>query len=151
MTCEDFELSLGEPALSPAAEAHRAECPSCREAHAAVALAALPEPPLAEETALRGLEAAVLAEWRARARWRDRVARVAGLALAAGVGALVATGVLWTRRAEPTTPVAQRPLAAELVALDAPVVPDFSASGFDLADDEVSFEVSWPEVTEGEL
>lgn len=157
MTCEDFELELGEAELSAAARAHLDACAACREAYEVVALASLPEVTAAERAALAGLEAAAQAAWQARAGRRDFVSRVVGLALAAGVGALVATGVLWrldAARPPPDAPVV-KPVAAPRpempVLLEAPVVPDFSGDALNQGDDEVFFEVSWPQVTEGEL
>lgn len=159
MTCEDFELELGEPALSADAQAHLSACAACRETYEVVALAALPEPTAAERAALAGLESAVRAAWQRDARRRDVVSRVVGLAIAAGVGALVATGVMWRLRPEPApqpvpkvaAPAVTAPADVEPVLLEAPVVPDLSGDALNQSDDDVSFEVSWPSVTEGEL
>lgn len=158
MTCEDFELELGEAALSADAQAHLSQCAACRETVEVVALAALPEPTAAERAALMGLEGTARTAWQREARRRDRVSRVVGLALAAGVGALVATGVMWKLRpdvapqpAPKVEPVVAAPRDAEPVLLDAPVVPDLSGDALNQSDDDVSFEVSWPSVTEGEL
>jgi predicted anti-sigma-YlaC factor YlaD len=158
MTCEDFELELGEAALSALAQAHLSQCAACRETARLVSLAALPEPTTAERAALVGLEGAARAAWRRRARRRELVSRVLELALAAGVGALAATGVLWRpgpdvapQPAPKVEPVAVDLGDAEPVWLEAPVVPDLSGDALFQTDDEVSFEVSWPRVTEGEL
>ncbi|MEW5738762.1 MAG: hypothetical protein AB1938_07535 [Myxococcota bacterium] len=154
MACEDFELELGAPALSAPARAHLETCASCREAYEVVALAALPEATAVERAALVGLSSSALGAWRAQDRKRDRLSRFAGLALAAGLGAVVATGVMWKLRpvevAPSVQPVAVTAGAAEPVLLE-PVVPDFSGDGFNPGDDEVSWEVSWPSVTEGDL
>lgn len=159
MTCEDFELELGEAALSADAQAHLAQCAACRETVEVVALAALPEPTAAERAALLGLEGTARAAWQRETRRRDVVTRLVGLAVAAGVGALVATGVMWRLRPEVAAPPAPKvvepvvaaPREAEPVWLEAPVVPDLSGDALNQTDDEVSFEVSWPQVTEGEL
>lgn len=155
MTCEDFELELGEPALSVAARAHVAGCAACRESYEVVTLAALPPESAAERAALANLPAATLTAWRAKDRRRDLVGRVVGLAVAAGLGAVVATAVLLELRPAPQSPgvqpVAATQPAAEPVLLEAPVVPDLSGDALNQVDDEVFFEVSWPSVTEGEL
>jgi len=157
MTCEDFELELGAPALSEAGRAHLQACASCRETYEVVALAALPEVAATERAALAGLEASTLAAWQAKTRRRDLVARVPSLALAAGLGAVVATGVMWKLR--PAAPLADAPGVTPVAAqandvdpeLEAPVVPELSAEALNLSDDDVSFEVAWPSATEGDL
>ncbi|GMU60495.1 MAG: hypothetical protein AMXMBFR34_22580 [Myxococcaceae bacterium] len=151
MTCEDFELELGAPALSALARAHLEGCASCRETCEVVALAALPEVAAAERAALVGLSTSALSAWRAQDRRRDVLSRVASLALAAGLGAVLATGVMWKARpaAVAEVPALVQPVAAPV--LLEPVVPDFSDDAFDSGDDEVSWEVSWPLVTEGDL
>jgi hypothetical protein len=153
MTCEDFELELGAPELSAEARAHLETCPGCRETYEVVTLAALPEVTAAERSAVAGVAASTHAAWLAQDRRRARLSWVVGLAVAAGLGAVVATGVMW--RLRPAAPEVQ-PVAAvarnvEPVLLEDPVVPEFSADALNVSDDDVFFDVSWPSATEGDL
>lgn len=150
-TCEDFELELGAPELSADARAHLAQCSACRETYEVVALAALPEVTAAERAALAGLASSTHAAWQAQDRRRSRVSWVVSLAVAAGLGAVVATGVMWRLRPE-VQPVAAAARGVEpVLLLDAPVVPELSADALNVSDDDVFFEVSWPSATEGDL
>jgi predicted anti-sigma-YlaC factor YlaD len=150
-TCEDFELELGAPELSADVRAHLAQCSACRETYEVVALAALPEVTAAERAALVGLAPATLAEWQAQGRRRSRVSWVVSLAVAAGLGAVVATGVMWRLRPEAQPVAAATRTVEPVLLLDAPVVPELSADALNVSDDDVFFEVSWPSATEGDL
>lgn len=157
MKCEDviLELGPGEPSLAVAT--HLAECPECRSAADALALAALPPLSAPETVGLSGLARRTERAWQAqeqrrveRAGWWRQTAR---LALAAGLGALVASGVssLWNtaptaRSTTPATVQAVQTVASERLDPEEPAVDEAN-----LSDDEVFFEVSWPTPTEGEL
>lgn len=149
-TCEEFELELGAPELSADARAHLAQCSACRETYEVVTLAALPEVTAAERAALVGLASTTHAAWQAQDRQRSRVSWVVSLAVAAGLGAVVATGVMSRMRPD-VQPVAATATWTEPVSFDAPVVPEFSADALNVSDDDVFFEVSWPSATEGDL
>jgi hypothetical protein len=137
MTCDDAVLELSDP-REPSAElaAHLAGCASCADAARVLDLAALPPADAAEHAALAGLADAALEAWtreaRRRATRRRGARRLARLALAAGVGALVASGALLLRP-HPAPPLA--PALAELAVKDESY----------LLEDEVFFDVSWPE------
>jgi hypothetical protein len=154
MKCEDVILELGPGEVSLAVAAHLAECAECRSAADALALAALPARSGPETVGLSGLARRTERAWHAqeqrrleRTGWWRQTAR---LALAAGLGALVASGVssLWTTAptARGTTPSAVQTVASERLDPEEPAVDEAN-----LSDDEVFFEVSWPTPTEGEL
>lgn len=143
MNCEDVELELsgGEP--SAEAKAHLAGCASCQATAQVLGLAALPPVTDAERLVLRGLEGSTLRAWRAEKGRGAQVRRVGSLLLAAGLGALVASGLLLqTRAVEPRV---------ETVYVAAPEVPVLELEEPNLSDDEVFFDVGWPSLTEGEL
>jgi predicted anti-sigma-YlaC factor YlaD len=146
MTCDETlnELTGGPP--SPAVHAHLAECEACREAAHVVAAAALPPLSLAEQEALATLPANTRSRYfeaehhRAEqtARWRQ----AGWLAVAAGLGALLATGANALRAVERPARVVPASVASN------PRAPQEEAN---LSDEEVFFEVSWPQPTEGDL
>lgn len=148
MTCDDFELLLGDTALSPEAQAHVDGCAECARTLAVVRLALLPPP---DEAAVVSPDAALRA-WRRDFRPPVRRSRAARVAMAAGVVALVAAGALWAHFHSPTTSEAT---AAQATALEPTrfSLATQAEGDFDEFEDEVSFEVSWPdeEPTEGEL
>lgn len=152
MNCEDFELELGDGELSAAAQAHLDGCARCRETYEVVALAALPEVSATERARLAGVAPAARAAWSARQRRDGWLGRVAGLALAAGLGAVVASAVLLSRPAPAELAVAPQ---VRTVVLETPSIDfdDASDDSLNLSDDEVFFEVAWPtpdSETEGE-
>jgi hypothetical protein len=137
MTCDDAVLELSDPgAPSVGLAAHLAGCEACQEAARVLALAALPPPTAADQAALAGLADSALGAWtlqeRRRASRRRGARQLARLALAAGVGALVASGALLLR--PHPSPQLGAP-GAELAANDESY----------LLEDEVFFDVSWPE------
>ncbi len=146
MNCEDVELELsgGEP--STEARAHLESCASCQESARVLGLAALPPLSETERLVLGGLSATTVERARAQRRRGEGARRVVMLALAAGVGALLASAVI-SRPA----PVTSEPVV-RTVMMTAPEVPvlDFEAAA-NLSDDEVFFEVGWPSPTEGDL
>lgn len=150
LSCEEVELSLLEPGAGEEVRAHLAGCERCRAFEADLAkvtsLAALPEPQGAERARLLGLAPRTLSAVRARDGRRVVARQVAGLALAAGVGALVAGLAL---RPSPRAagggefalgPPAEAPLEFPLAVVDDGVVAD--------SDDDV--EIAWPSPLEGD-
>jgi predicted anti-sigma-YlaC factor YlaD len=161
MTCEDLELSLLEQpsALSEEARAHLEGCAACRAFQADAGLllqaARLPEPSSVERARLERLPLTTKQAWRReqglrlgqapRGSW---VQRLAGLAVAAGLGAAVASGVLL--RQGPTT---VHPVTASVQAdsFDDELAADDSLFSLaNVSDDEGFSEVSWP-TTEGDM
>lgn len=140
MTCDDVELELvTSEELSPAAREHLASCEKCRAYQQSsarlLADAALPAPTAEEKAALNGLAPRVLHQYQRADRRRSVVRRIAGLAMAACVGAAVASAALLPKlSAQPQdTEVPEWALAE----------PDV-ASLSDTDDDFDTFEVSWP-------
>lgn len=145
MNCEDVELELsgGEP--SPEARAHLESCVSCRETARVLGLAALPPLNETERLVLSGLAATTVERERAQRSRGEGARRVVMLALAAGVGALLASAVI-----SRAPPVASEPVV-RTVMMTAPEVPVLDFEAANLSDDEVFFEVGWPSPTEGDL
>jgi hypothetical protein len=143
ITCEEVELELPEPSVE--ARAHLETCAACRETAKLLGLATLPPLSEAERAMLGGLAASLQREVQAPRR-RDSVAgRVASLALAAGLGALVASAAMLKLSPEPR-------VETRTVLVTPPEIPVLEVSDeFDLSDDEVFFEVGWPSPTEGDL
>jgi hypothetical protein len=139
MTCEDIELELTAGDPSPTVKAHLATCASCQETARVLGLARLPEPSDTERLLLSSVAATVQREWRRQPPRASLFKRSLGYALAAGVGALIASGVILKLRPAPVTPPA--PAKVEPVAFTEP----------NLVDDEVFLEVGWPSPTEGDL
>jgi hypothetical protein len=144
MSCDDVELELSGPAPSPEALAHAQACPRCAETLRALGLAALPALDEAERDALAGLPEAVRGALASQARPQTLLRRAVGLALAAGVGALVAGVALELGRA-PVEPLVRT------VHVTPPELPGLQLDEANLSDDEVFFEVGWPSPTEGDL
>jgi predicted anti-sigma-YlaC factor YlaD len=144
MNCDEVVLELGPEEPSPAVRAHLAGCASCREAAQVVGWAALPRVSQTERAALDGLPRRLLAATAraAPAPARATTWRMAGaLALAACVGAFVASSVLVGTRTEP----APERVVLE-VPVEAPVLPEYDEAN--LFDDEGFFEVSWPDLNQ---
>lgn len=144
MTCDDVELELSGPAPAPDALAHARDCARCAATVRALGLAALPALDDAERDALDGLPASVRGAMAAQARPQTLVRRAVGLALAAGVGALVGAAALEVGRP------AVEPLV-QTVHVTPPELPVLLVEEANLSDDEVFFEVGWPSPTEGDL
>lgn len=154
MTCDEVQLELttAQRPLSAEVEAHLGGCEACRafeaEAVEVLGLAALPELSASERAKLAALPVTLHGAWRARERRRSGLRDFVRLALAAGIGALVASAV-WSARPAKTVLVERHVPAA--------AVASASASGAEwiddpnLSDDGVFGEVSWPSETEGEL
>lgn len=145
MNCEQVELALLEPERSPEVQTHLSTCASCqafqRDLGMVTAAAALPEISAAERSALDGLPEATWAEWRKGQRQRQSWL---GYAAAAGFGALIATAGFWSAR-----PV-REVVVERVVERPAIVVASAEAEQPNLPADDVFFEVTWPELSEGE-
>jgi predicted anti-sigma-YlaC factor YlaD len=144
MTCDEAVLELKAEAPSPEVQAHLDGCGACRDAALVLGLAALPPVSAVERAALNDLPRRVVAAARVDGRARfSSVRQLASLALAAGLGAIVASGVLLGTRV---------PVQAERVVVEVPLEVPALPGDFDepnLSDDEVFFDVSWPDVSQG--
>ncbi|MFO0598068.1 MAG: hypothetical protein U0228_22390 [Myxococcaceae bacterium] len=151
LSCEDVELELSGPEPSAEARAHLAGCASCTETARVLGLATLPPLSETERLLLSGLAASTTREARAQRAPRAN-AGWGRLALAAGLGALLASGVV-LKVTEPRV-VLQTVTETRTELVAATELPDLSAgeaSDFNLSDDDVFFEVGWPSPTEGDL
>ena len=135
MTCDELELLLPEGADEAAAQAHLATCANCRETMAALTAAAQPPLTRVEKTKLEALPSAVQAEWTQRQHRRGMARTVVGFAIAASLGAVVASGLMW--RLNPALPA-----EPELLVLWE------DSESLLIEEDESSFEVSWPSLIE---
>ena len=140
MNCDEVELVLPEGAGDPAVQAHLSECAACREAAAVLSLSAQPPLSAGEKAKLSSLPVAVQNEWARMARRRDAARKFVGLAVAASLGAVIASGLMWKLK-----PVSQ-PRAQPQVLL---VMDDESSSSSSALEEESSFEeVSWPSLND---
>jgi hypothetical protein len=142
MTCDDVELALvvGE-GLSAEAKEHLAGCEKCSvfqvEAAQVVQDAALPPLSATEKASLSGLAPRVHHAWKQRDRQRGFVRRFAGLAVAACMGAAVASAALMPS-------LSQRALPNSTTSDDSEwALPSTELTAAD-TEDELDFEVSWP-------
>lgn len=136
MNCDDVELALPEGAGDEAVRAHLAECAACRETAAVLSLTAQAPLTAGEKAKLVSLPVAVQTEWARSQRRRDAARKLIGLAIAACLGAVVASGLMW--KLKPQAPHAEPQV---LVVMD-----DGAPS---IADEELSFEeVSWPSLND---
>ena len=146
MNCEDVELELSdEPSIE--ARAHLADCASCQATARVLGLAALPPLSETERMMLNGLATATQQVWKKQHQQRGALRQWTSLALAAGIGALIASAVLVRNT---PAPVKVEPLVRTVV-MTAPEVPVLDFDEANLSDDEVFFDVSWPSPTEGDL
>jgi hypothetical protein len=158
MRCEEFELALlSEEPLSAEAQAHAAACPGCAafrdEVPGLLADAALPELSLAERARLDGLVPSLLAAQRTQTKRRAALRQAVSLALAASLGAVVASAVVLKLRpvhaAHPAVPMRAAAPSSDVVT--------YADLGFELpaatddGSDVDSLEVSWPSPTEGDV
>jgi hypothetical protein len=144
MTCDDFELSLlTSDELSAAAREHLACCEQCRafqtRSAQLLADAALPPATPEEKAAAAGLAPRLHQSWRTLERRRSAARRFVGMAVAACLGAAVASAALLPRLQ-----------AHEAVTSDFPAVewpssnePEL-ASSMDNEEELENLEVSWP-------
>ncbi len=115
--------------------------------------AALPPLSGSERGLLSELEPATRKAWLVaehrrlvQGEWWKQAAR---LAVAAGLGALVATGALTLRGSR--APAVAEPVTVKRAVLEARPTSETPSDEANLSDDEVFFEVSWPQATEGDL
>ena len=156
MQCDDAEIELSEEPKTYSAELaeHLKGCASCQQTARVMELAALPEPTALERSALTQLPLKTHLAWRSQEARRFSVQRVAGYALAAGVGAMVASAGFLSFHTR--APLVTEPAQHTVMRQQAPVPPfdsdwDTSDDGPAAADDETPFfDVSWPSLTEGE-
>ncbi len=156
MQCEDAEVLLSEMPEAPSAELaeHLAGCASCRQTATVLGLASLPEPTALERAALSQVPLRAHQAWRVKEARRFSVQRFAGYALAAGLGALVASASFLSFRApdpvltQPVSAVEQRPAEAVTDVAEWDVGDDGLTASAD--DESAFFDVSWPSLTEGE-
>ncbi len=157
MPCEDVEIELSELPKTYSAELteHLKGCASCQQTARVLGLATLPEPSALERATLTQLPLKTHLAWRAKEARRFSVQRVAGYALAAGLGALVASAsFLSFQKPEPL--VGGAPVQQTVAQPAAPVALadsdwDTTDDGLAAADDEAAFfDVSWPSLPEGE-
>lgn len=150
MNCDDvaLELSGGDP--SNEARAHLAECSDCQATARVLGLVELPALTQAERLVVGGLAASTQQAWRARRSRGEGLRRVASLALAAGLGALLASALLVDLGSPLPTPTPVASPVRTVMMVTPPEIPvlDFEDN---LSDDEVFFEVGWPSPTEGDL
>ena len=152
MNCDEVELELSgrEPQEMTSVEvrAHVADCASCQATARLLGLAALPPLSQTERLVLNGLATTTQQTWKAQRQRGQGLRRWASLALAAGLGGLLASAVL--HKPEPE-PVAALQPQVRTVLVSYPEIPVLEFEEANLSDDEVFFEVGWPSPTEGDL
>lgn len=146
MKCEDVELELTGAEPSPEARAHLEGCRACQDTARLLGLATLPPPSQAERLVLSGVATSTQRAWNQSQRRFSTLRRVASLALAAGVGALVASTAVVK-----LTPVPEARIETRVVTMAPIELPSLDVSDEpNLSDDEVFFDVGWPSPTEGD-
>lgn len=146
MTCEDIELELSGGTLSARGREHLDGCASCRETARLLGLAALPPVTEVERMMMNSLASGTQAAWRSKESRGGTFRRAASLAMAAGVGALVASVAMVKLR-----PVPEPEVRVQTIHITPPELPDIELVDSNLSDDEVFFDVGWPSPTEGDL
>ncbi len=143
MNCDEVELELsgGEPSVE--VRAHVVDCASCQTTARLLGLSTLPPLSQTERLVLNGLAASTQQTWKAQRQRGQGLRRWATLALAAGLGGLLASAVL-----HKPTPVEPQ---VRTVLVSYPEIPVLEYDDANLSDDEVFFEVGWPSPTEGDL
>lgn len=137
MNCEEVEVELSGGTLSAAAQVHVAQCASCDSTRRMLDLATLPPLTDGEKLALGGLAVSTQRVLYTRRTASETRWRLASLALAAGLGALIATGFLNARHVS-----LEATETAEVFAID--------SDEANLFEDEVFFDVGWPSPAEGD-
>lgn len=146
MNCDDVVLLLGDEPRSPEVTAHLSTCAECTESARVLSLAVLPALTPTERMMLPGIEVSVRKSLRQRREPTGSFRRVASLALAAGLGALVASAVIFQLKPAPV------PRVETVLMVPSEEVSVLEASDeLNLSDDEVFFDVGWPSPTEGDL
>jgi len=144
MTCDEWQtLALTGDA---AAAEHLESCPGCRDeyakAQAALALAAMPALSKEETAQLHSLAGSTWSGWRHAESRRSRWRQVAGLAVAAAVGGLIASAALL--RQAPHSPAPLRAVAAEVASTGEEALPlDARLAVSDDEFDPSAYEVPW--------
>jgi hypothetical protein len=138
MNCDEVELALPEGGENEAVRSHLAQCAGCRETAAVLGLAMQTGLSAVEKAKLSSLSVSAQTEWARLARRRDAARKFVGLAVAASLGAVIASGLMW--KLKPIQPLPQsEPQVLMLMDDSAPL----------LADEELTFEeVSWPSLNE---
>lgn len=149
MNCEEVELELSDASPSAEAREHLAGCESCRQTAKLLGLAALPAITQSERLMLNALAASTQQVFRAQRARGQGLRRWATLGLAAGLGALLGSALMY--RPEPDQVLATAEPVVRTVVMTAPEVPEFDFEVTNLSDDEVFPEVGWPSPTEGDL
>lgn len=142
MNCDEVELSLPEGTQDAQVAAHLVECGLCRETARVLALATQGPLSASERARLVSLPVSVQAEWSKLQRRRDGASKFVGLAIAASLGALVASGVMWRAN----VPMHSNLSSAE--GLDPMISLAMDEVSSSETDEEPSFEVSWPSLNE---
>ena len=137
MTCDELELLLPEGLTEPRVQAHLAGCARCQQTAAVLALAVQPAASVMEKAKLGGLPGAVQAQWGRQQARRAAARTFVGLAVAASLGAVVASGVMWKLNGAQPVQVRGEPEVLVLMEDSTPA-----------SDEELSFEVSWPSLNE---
>lgn len=139
MDCEDVEVAMSVGRLSQAMEQHVTACPRCQKT-ARVFQAMQPASSAADEAVLSKLQ------FDPPARRNHGGALRLGLSAAALLLVLGAGSMLMKN-----APESHREVRAGLD-VDVDVLPFLvdADDGFDLSDDEVSFEIGWPSPTDGD-
>lgn len=153
MRCEDAQREwLAGDEADAAAKAHVEGCAACQAFGESAQLvfnrAALPAVTATEKASLQPLAGDVMRAYERSQRRKSRFGRAAGLAIAASIGAAVASAALLPsvqRGAAHSAPLAEQQSTAEWV------MPEVAFTDSSLGpDDELDFEVSWP-TTEGDV
>ncbi len=141
MRCEDVELELLEPPISSEVQRHLDECPSCqafaRELGQVSDAAALAPLGTADRAALSTVADGVWSAWH---RSPSRRSSWFGYAAAAGVGALVAATGFWV----------VRPVREVVIERPSPIAQVMENDDPNLSSDDVFFEVTWPDLSDGD-
>jgi hypothetical protein len=137
MNCEDVEVAMSVGRLSPAMEQHVAECPRCQTS--ARAFQAMHAPSSAADDAVLSKLQLQFPERRNRSGALRLTFAAAALLVLLGAGSLLMKN----------SAVPQREVS-DALDLDIPYLLADSEDGFDVSDDEVSFEIGWPSPTEGD-
>ncbi len=141
MTCDELELLFPDGAAGVSAQQHLAGCDRCRASVEVLSMAAQPGLKASETALLVGMPSAALRGWLRLMHRRSLTQRFVGLAIAASLGAVIATGTMWKLNAAPPEQFAPaRPSPEVLVLME-----DSSPVG---SEDDSSFEVSWPSLND---
>ena len=139
MDCEDVEVAMSVGRLTHAMEQHVAECPRCQKS--AQVFEAMQAPPSsANEVVLSKLQFE-FPKHPSRGGALRLGLSAAALFLVLGAGSMLMKN----------SPVPQPAVRAGVeLDVDVPAFLADAEDGFDLSDDEVSFEIGWPSPTDGD-